>query len=110
MNSAKFVVNNDPLVSIGWLKGINNLFKVVPCAKEENVVFVIHMLQGAIEVWWDLSRVKNLFSQGDLKIEPQSDKKNPDNIRQTLEGEIETLNKKYITKTLSPANLWGFSI
>lgn len=39
------------MIAHGWLKGMERIFKVIPCINEEKVVFATHMLKGVEERW-----------------------------------------------------------
>ena len=48
-----------PLVAEKWLIEMEKAFRVLRCAKEENVSYATYMLQGDAYDWWQMEEYKN---------------------------------------------------
>ncbi|GFS40611.1 hypothetical protein Acr_00g0069530 [Actinidia rufa] len=46
----------DPMAAESWLLGIERVFKVLPCTKEQKVVFATFTFEGSALVWWQLKK------------------------------------------------------
>ena len=54
-----FEGSTKPLVAEKWLTEMEKAFRVLRCAKEENVSYATYMLQGDAYDWWQMEEYKN---------------------------------------------------
>lgn len=52
-NSSTLKGRDDPEGAHAWMKEIENIFRVMPCAEEQKVLFGTHMLSEEAENWRD---------------------------------------------------------